>query len=36
MNYNTTYKIMFFKTPEIRDKFLEEQRELLEIAKLLL
>lgn len=36
MNYNNTYKIMFFKTPEIRDKFLEEQRELLEIAKLLL
>lgn len=36
MNYNTTYKIMFFKTPEIRDKFLEEQRKLLEIAKLLL
>lgn len=36
INYNTTYKIMFFKTPEIRDKFLEEQRELLEIAKLLL
>ena len=36
MNYNTTYKIMFFKTPEIRDKFLEEQRELLEISKLLL
>ena len=36
MNYNTTYKIMFFKTPEIREKFLEEQRELLEISKLLL
>ena len=29
-------RIMTFKTPEIRDKFLEEQRELLEIAKPLL
>lgn len=36
MNYNTTYKIMFFKTPEIRDRFFEDQRELLEIAKPLL
>lgn len=36
MNYNTTYKIMFFKTPEIRGRFFEEQRELLEIAKPLL
>lgn len=36
MNYNTTYKIMFFKTKEIRDKFIEEQKELLEIAKPLL
>nr|DAN71604.1 MAG TPA: hypothetical protein [Caudoviricetes sp.] len=36
MNYNTIYKVMYFKTPEIRDKFLEEQRELLEIAKPLL
>ena len=29
-------RIMTFKTPEIRDKFLEEQRELLKIAKPLL
>lgn len=29
-------RVMTFKTPEIRDKFLEEQRELLEIAKPLL
>ena len=29
-------RIMTFKNPEIRDKFLEEQRELLEIAKPLL
>jgi len=29
-------RVMCFKTPEIRDKFLEEQRELLEIAKPLL
>lgn len=36
MNYNTTYKIMFFKTSEIRDRFFEEQIELLEIAKPLL
>ena len=36
MNYNTIYKVMYFKTPEIRDKFLEDQRELLEIAKPLL
>lgn len=31
-----TSSILAFKTPEIRDKFLEEQRELLEIAKILL
>ena len=31
-----TSSILAFKTPEIRDKFLEEQRELLEIAKPLL
>lgn len=36
MNYNTIYKVMYFKTPEIRDKFLEEQKELLETAKPLL
>ena len=36
MNYNTIYKVMYFKSSEIRDKFLEEQRELLEIAKPLL
>ena len=29
-------RVLVFKTPEIRDKFLEEQRELLEIAKPLL
>lgn len=29
-------RVLTFKTPEIRDKFLEEQRELLEIAKPLL
>lgn len=29
-------RVMTFKTPEIRDKFLEEQKELLEIAKPLL
>jgi hypothetical protein len=29
-------RVVSFKTPEIRDKFLEEQRELLEIAKPLL
>ena len=31
-----TSNILAFETPEIRDKFLEEQRELLEIAKPLL
>lgn len=36
MNHNTTYKIMFFKTSEIRDRFFEEQIKLLEIAKPLL
>ena len=34
-NY-TIQKILVFKTKEIRDKFLEEQKELLEIAKPLL
>lgn len=36
--FNQTYnsRVMCFKTEEIRDKFLEEQRELLEIAKPLL
>ena len=29
-------RVMTFKTPEIRDKFIEEQKELLEIAKPLL
>ena len=34
---NYSYKrVLYFKTSEIRDKFLEEQRELLEIAKPLL
>lgn len=32
-DYTTAKKILSFKTPEIRDKFLEEQKELLEIAK---
>ena len=36
IDYCTLYKVMHFKTPEIRDKFLEEQKELLEIAKPLL
>ena len=36
MNYSTIYMVMYFKTTEIRDKFLEEQKELLEIAKPLL
>ena len=36
MNYSTIYRVMYFKTTEIRDKFLEEQKELLEIAKPLL
>ena len=36
MNYNTIYKVMYFKSSEIRDKFLEDQKELLEIAKPLL
>ena len=36
--FNQTYnsRVMCFKTEEIRDKFLEDQRELLEIAKPLL
>ena len=36
IDYCTLYKVMHFKTPEIRDKFLKEQKELLEIAKPLL
>jgi hypothetical protein len=35
-NYDTLSSVMSFKSVEIRDKFLEEQRELLEIAKPLL
>ena len=35
-SYFSTSKVLTFETPEIRDKFLEEQRELLEIAKPLL
>ena len=35
-NYDTLSSIMSFKSVKIRDKFLEEQRELLEIAKPLL
>ena len=39
LSKDTTFsvsKVMIFKTEEIRDKFLEEQKELLEIAKPLL
>ena len=36
IEYSYTYEVLHFKTPEIRDKFLEEQRELLETAKPLL
>lgn len=36
MEYSYTYEVLHFKTQEIRDKFLEEQRGLLEIAKPLL
>ena len=36
MEYSFTSIPLFFKTREIRDKFLEEQKELLEIAKPLL
>ena len=36
IEYSYTYEVLHFKTPEIRDKFLEEQKELLEIAKPLL
>ena len=36
IDYCTLYKVMHFKTPEIRDKFFKEQKELLEIAKPLL
>ena len=35
-NYTTVKKILSFRTDKIRDKFLEEQKELLEIAKPLL
>lgn len=35
-NYDTLSSIMSFKSVKIRDKFLEEQKELLEIAKPLL
>ena len=35
-NYDTLSSVMSFKSVKIRDKFLEEQRELLEIAKPLL
>ena len=35
-NHISSPRVMCFKTKEIRDKFLEEQRELLEIAKPLL
>ena len=35
-SYRTNKKILSFKNDKIRDKFLEEQRELLEIAKPLL
>lgn len=34
--YSFNFRVLHFKTKEIRDKFLEEQRELLEIAKPLL
>ncbi|WP_273084640.1 hypothetical protein [Capnocytophaga gingivalis] len=34
--YSFTFEVLHFKSIEIRDKFLEEQRELLEIAKPLL
>lgn len=36
LNHSCNARVMSFKTPEIRDKFLEEQRELLEMAKSLL
>jgi len=39
LNKDTSYsvsKVLFFKTEEIRDKFLDDQKELLEIAKPLL
>lgn len=36
IEYSYTYEVLHFKTPEIRNKFLKEQRELLEIAKPLL
>lgn len=34
--YSFNFRVLHFKTKEIREKFLEEQRELLEIAKPLL
>ena len=34
--YSFTFRPLFFKTYEIRNKFLEDQKELLEIAKPLL
>lgn len=36
IEYSYTYEVLHFKTPEIRNKFLKEQRKLLEIAKPLL
>ena len=36
MNHISSSRVMCFKTKEIRDKFLKEQKELLEIAKPLL
>ena len=36
MDLGFSVRVMAFRTPQIRDKFLEEQRELLEIAKPLL
>nr|DAK57948.1 MAG TPA: hypothetical protein [Caudoviricetes sp.] len=36
IGYSFTFEVLHFKTKEIRDKFLEEQKELLEIAKPLL
>lgn len=35
-DYTYITRVMYFKTPEIRDKFIEEQIDLLEIAKPLL
>ena len=36
IGYSFTFEVLHFKTKEIRDKFLEEQKELLEIARPLL